>query len=77
VLTRTIFVPVFVWLLVEIHCGMDLPWGYDKILPPGWGGGARKHMNHHRTGKGGFEPFFCVWDALWETSVGARKNEGE
>jgi cholesterol 25-hydroxylase len=66
VLTRTIFVPIFVWLLVEIHCGMDLPWAYDKVLPMGWGGGARKHMKHHNTGSGGLEPFFGWWDSLLE-----------
>ena len=64
VLTRTIFVPVFVWLLVEIHSGMDLPLGYEKILPPKWGGGAEKHALHHRTGAGGYEPFFTWWDRL-------------
>lgn len=58
VLTRTLFVPVFVWLLVEIHSGMDLPWGYDKVLPNGWGGGAKKHAQHHRDGGGGLEPYF-------------------
>jgi len=69
VLTRTLFVPLFVWLLVEIHCGMDLPWGYEKVLPSGWGGGARKHMRHHNVGNGGFEPFFCWWDGLWESTM--------
>ncbi|KAF2453313.1 hypothetical protein BDY21DRAFT_356309 [Lineolata rhizophorae] len=64
VLTRTLFVPVFVWLLVEIHSGLDLPWAYDKIMPEGWGGGARKHLKHHRTGEGGYEPFFTWWDGL-------------
>src|ERR1700761_2728055 len=38
VLTRTLFVPLFVWLLVEIHSGLDLPWAYEKVLPRGWGG---------------------------------------
>jgi len=66
VLTRTLFVPLFVWLLVELHSGMDLPWGYEKVLPRGWGGGARKHMKHHNTGEGGFEPFFCWWDGGWD-----------
>ena len=66
VLTRTVFVPVFVWLLVELHCGMDVPWGYEKVLPKGWGGGARKHMRHHNKGDGGFEPFYCWWDGVWE-----------
>ena len=64
VLTRTVFVPVFVWLLVELHSGMDLPLSYEKVLPSGWGGGARKHALHHRTGHGGYEPFFTWWDRL-------------
>ena len=38
VLTRTAFVPFFVGLLVDIHSGLNLPWGYDKILPFGMGG---------------------------------------
>lgn len=58
VLTRTLFVPIFVWLLVEIHSGLDLPWGYEKILPHGWGGGAKKHAKHHAGTDGGFEPYF-------------------
>lgn len=64
VLTRTLFVPLFVWLLVEIHCGMDLPWGYEKVLPHGWAGGARKHALHHASGRRGLEPFFEWCDAL-------------
>lgn len=64
VLTRTLFVPLFVWLLVEIHSGLDLPWGYEKILPTGWGGGAKKHARHHASGDGGFEPYFEWCDGL-------------
>ena len=37
VLTRTVFVPVLMWLLVEIYSGLELPWGYAKVLPKGWG----------------------------------------
>ncbi|KAI9718529.1 MAG: hypothetical protein M1812_003980 [Candelaria pacifica] len=62
VFTRTLFVPVFLDLLIQIHCGLDLPWGYEKVLPQGWGVGARKHAEHHRTGEGGYEPFFMWWD---------------
>lgn len=75
VLTRTLFVPLFVWLLVEIHSGLDLPWAYDKILPRGWGGGARKHMKHHNTGNGGLEPFFCWLDGLYDWAM-LTKNAG-
>lgn len=66
VLTRTLFVPIFVWLLVEIHSGLDLPWGYDKILPQGWGGGAKKHAKHHAGVEGGFEPYFEWCDKGFE-----------
>ncbi|ORX98308.1 hypothetical protein BCR34DRAFT_593231 [Clohesyomyces aquaticus] len=69
VLTRTVFVVLFVWLLVEIHCGMSLPWGYEKVMPRGWGGGAGKHMRHHVGGGEGYEPFFCWWDGVWERVV--------
>jgi cholesterol 25-hydroxylase len=62
VLTRTVFIPIFVYLLVEIHSGLDLAWTSEKILPRGWGAGARKHAQHHREGEGNFQPFFCWWD---------------
>ncbi|KAG9240782.1 hypothetical protein BJ878DRAFT_270480 [Calycina marina] len=62
VLTRTLFVPIFVYLLVEVHCGMDLEWGYDKIMPFGLGAGSRRHAVHHRVGEGHYQPFFCWWD---------------
>jgi cholesterol 25-hydroxylase len=67
VLTRTLFVPIFVWMLVEIHCGMDLPWGYEKILPRGVGLGAKAHAFHHRygeRGQGAYAPFFAWNDAI-------------
>ncbi|MCJ1310481.1 hypothetical protein MMC25_004145 [Agyrium rufum] len=62
VFTRTMFVPFFVYLLVEVHCGLDLDWGYDKILPGGWGAGSVKHAYHHRVGEGFYQPFFSWWD---------------
>jgi len=62
VLTRSAFVPLFVYLLVEVHSGLDLPWSYDKLMPFGWGAGSRVHATHHRTGEGAFAPFFTWWD---------------
>lgn len=75
VFTRTLFVPVFVWLLVEIHSGLDLPWGYDKILPSGWAGGARKHMLHHAGGGSGYAPYFSWCDHLLGQAV-SRQTTG-
>jgi cholesterol 25-hydroxylase len=76
VLTRSIFIPIFVYLLVEIHSGIDLPWSYDKLMPAGWGAGAKTHAYHHRTGKGAFAPFFGWWDAglKWATSSPVEKS---
>ncbi|MCJ1284951.1 hypothetical protein MMC26_004288 [Xylographa opegraphella] len=62
VLTRSAFVPVFVYLLVEVHSGLDSEWSYDKLIPFGWGAGSRVHAVHHRTGDGAFAPFFTWWD---------------
>ncbi|KAK5082758.1 hypothetical protein LTR05_006638 [Lithohypha guttulata] len=69
--TRTCFIPVFVYLFIEVHCGMDLPWGYDKWLPAGWGSGAKAHAHHHRTGRGTYAPFFGWWDAGYNELIGA------
>lgn len=62
VLTRTMFVPIFIYLLIEVHSGVDLDWQYDKILPSKWGVGTAKHATHHREGKRYYQPFFCWWD---------------
>ena len=66
VLTRTLFVPLFVWLLVDIHSGMDLACGYDKLLPNGWAAGSKRHSVHHKYGQKYYEPFFNWWDDLYE-----------
>lgn len=76
VLTRTVFVTVFVWLLVDIHSGLQLEWGYDKILPEGWGSGAAKHARHHRGGDIYFAPFFGWCDGLLERVVMADRHKG-
>ncbi|MCJ1290021.1 hypothetical protein MMC34_001556 [Xylographa carneopallida] len=73
VLTRSAFVPLFVYLLVEVHSGLDLEWSYDKLLPFGWGAGSRVHAAHHRTGEGAFAPFFTWWDTGLEWVDGRQK----
>jgi cholesterol 25-hydroxylase len=74
VLTRTIFVTIFVWLLIEIHAGLHLEWGYEKILPPGWGMGAMKHARHHREADRNFAPFFGWCGALLEIIAHSSRN---
>lgn len=75
VLTRTLFVPIFVWLLVEIHSGMGLEWGYDNLLPQGWAAGSKRHSQHHQTGTRYYAPFFNWWDNAFEWVAGAQDNE--
>ncbi|KAL6245526.1 hypothetical protein RBB50_007525 [Rhinocladiella similis] len=76
VMTRTIFIPIFVTLLIQVHSGMDLPLGYDKFLPRGWASGPRAHAKHHRTGEGGYAPFFTWWDrVLYMVEGSFRRRE--
>ncbi|KAL8910120.1 MAG: hypothetical protein Q9171_004581 [Xanthocarpia ochracea] len=75
VMTRTLFVPMFVWLLVDIHSGMDHPWGYDKILPQGWAAGSKRHAAHHQYGQKYYEPFFNWWDDAYEWVTTRRQAE--
>ncbi|MCJ1278844.1 hypothetical protein MMC21_006663 [Puttea exsequens] len=74
VLTRTLFVPMFVWLLVDIHSGMDQKWGYDKLLPKGWGAGSKRHSHHHQYGTMYYEPFFNWWDDALQWAANSRKD---
>lgn len=76
VLTRTIFVPIFIYLLIEVHSGVDLDWQYDKILPSNWGAGTAKHATHHREGKRYYQPFFCWWDNWLEALEKKRPKRG-
>jgi cholesterol 25-hydroxylase len=73
-LTRTLFVPLFIYLLIEVHSGVELDWQYDKILPSGWGAGTVKHAAHHREGRRYFQPFFCWWDNWLEVVEGKGKS---
>ncbi|KAK6188790.1 hypothetical protein SNE40_004896 [Patella caerulea] len=65
-LTRMVFVPTFIFMLVDNHMGYDLPFGMDKIVPWQLMGGPRKHYQHHVHGGGDYQPFFCYLDKLLE-----------
>ena len=65
-LTRMLFVPVFVWLLVENHTGYDLPFGLHRVIPFNLYGGSVKHYKHHMHGLRYYQPFFTYLDYLME-----------
>ncbi|CAD5111874.1 unnamed protein product [Dimorphilus gyrociliatus] len=61
-LSRTLFVLCLIFSLIENHCGYDLPFTLDKILPFRIYGGARAHYDHHLHGDKNYEPFFTYLD---------------
>lgn len=65
-LTRTIFVPIFVGILVENHTGYDMPFGYHRVIPFGLIGGSVKHFQHHVNGKRCYQPIFTYLDKFYE-----------
>ncbi|XP_064626325.1 cholesterol 25-hydroxylase-like [Lineus longissimus] len=73
-LTRFLFVPVFVGLLCENHCGYDFPWSYDKLLPKGVAGGAYLHYKHHMNGCRHYQPFLTYLDELFTGGKPKKKK---
>lgn len=67
-LTRTLFIPVFVFLLIENHTGYDLPFGIHRIVPFGILSGPVKHYNHHVNGERNYQPFLNYMDYLFVKS---------
>lgn len=65
-LTRTIFVPFFIGILVENHTGYDMPFGYHRIIPFDIIGGSVKHFHHHVNGRRCYQPIFTYLDKLYE-----------
>lgn len=65
-LTRNLFVPVFIFLLVDNHTGYDLPFGLHRIVPFNIMGGPATHMAHHFKGTKHYQPFFTYMDVLLE-----------
>lgn len=77
-LTRALFVPVFIWLLVENHTGYDLPVGLHRLVPFGLVGGAPKHFLHHIHGGGHYQPFLTYLDSFIDRNKKtSRKNSKE
>jgi len=65
-LTRSLFIILFVLILLDNHSGYDFPWGYHKILPHGLIAGPTKHHKHHEFGNKYYQPIFTYIDAFIE-----------
>lgn len=58
------FFVVNIWLSVEDHCGYQLPWALDRLVPFGLYGGASHHDLHHIHSRCNYAPYFTHWDLL-------------
>ncbi|KAK3592904.1 hypothetical protein CHS0354_004131 [Potamilus streckersoni] len=68
-LTRTIFVPIFVFLLIDNHTGYDLPIGLHRLVPFDIIGGPVKHTAHHTQGSRCYQPFLTYLDKLLDKGI--------
>ena len=58
---------VISYLLIELHCGYDMPWMIHNIAPRGWMNGPPRHDYHHVRGDRCFSKFFTWLDTLMGT----------
>lgn len=61
-MARALYNMVIVYLLVELHCGYNMPWMVHNVVPFGLMGGPVRHDTHHRLGKVYFQKFFTYID---------------
>ncbi|XP_039274111.1 cholesterol 25-hydroxylase-like protein [Styela clava] len=73
--TRTIFVFVFVTILIYNHCGYDFPWTFDKLIPGDIFSGSREHYVHHAKGKRHYQFCFTYLDKGLDWLESRKKNK--
>ncbi|XP_072290115.1 cholesterol 25-hydroxylase [Eucyclogobius newberryi] len=66
-LSEALFHLLNCWLAVEDHCGYDLPWGLNTLVPGSGLGGAPFHQAHHAKQNRNYAPYFTHWDLLFGT----------
>lgn len=65
-LTRSLFIIVFIVMLIDNHSGYEFPWGYHKIIPAGLVAGPRKHYLHHVYSDRSYQPILTYIDYFLE-----------
>ena len=68
-LTRTVFIPVFIFMLTDNHSGYDLPISIHRLVPGGLYGGAKAHYDHHAKGVKHYQPFLTYMDKIVELTT--------
>ncbi|KAL8597163.1 hypothetical protein ACOMHN_050499 [Nucella lapillus] len=77
-MSRAVYVPVFIFLLIDNHSAYDLPWGLQHVLPHGLWGGPRMHHAHHTHGSRHYQPFLTYLDralTLWGGRAGSTHRK--
>lgn len=67
-LSRMIYNIVITFMLVELHCGYNMPWSPQNLLPAVFAGSKRHHA-HHRTGGQYYGKFFKWMDDLYNRAT--------
>ena len=63
-LSRCLYNVVITGLLVELHCGYDMPWSPQNVVPGNVVAGSRRHHMHHAASRVYFQKFFTWMDEL-------------
>lgn len=63
-MTRFLYVPILLLLLVDNHAGFDFPWNYHRVVPFGVCGGGPAHFDHHQKSAVHYQPFFTYLNPL-------------
>lgn len=63
-----------VYMLVELHCGYDMPWMMHNVIPFGIVAGSPVHDRHHVVGNGNYQKFFTYLDKLLGTSPAVPRS---
>jgi len=70
-MSRSVHNIVITFLLLELHCGYDMPWSPQNLVPGRIVAGSRRHHEHHRDGRVFYQKFFTYLDELFD--YGARR----
>ena len=74
-LSRCLYNVVITFLLVELHCGYDMPWSPQNVVPGNVVAGSRRHHMHHAKSNVYFQKFFTWMDGLCGFVLPARRTK--
>ena len=73
-LTHWAYITVLVMLILEEHCGHDVWWSPNHVIPKIFGG-AVPHDVHHLKSNANFGFILTIWDRMFGTYIEAPKEK--